>query len=186
MSGIKLKKKQKCTECTAAAWWRRVVYSLVRVLSCLVQPVPSLQNKRINKIQVRKMTTYWHSLQCTHPFSWPGTEGRAIKNSFISVVGSLLLHFLFFSPYYMQIHQTAFFPLSPILSQRAYVLLQFDLTDMIPSCCLTPCTISIWHCETILLSLLYNTHLGATHTTTSSIGGVQIPIYLVSSTTDSL
>ena len=33
---------------------------------------------------------------------------------------------------------------------------------------------------------LYDTHLQATHTTTSSIGGVQIPIYLVSNTTDSL
>ena len=38
----------------------------------------------------------------------------------------------------------------------------------------------------ILPALLYDTHLRATHMTTSSIGGVQIPIYLVSSTTDSL
>ena len=35
-------------------------------------------------------------------------------------------------------------------------------------------------------SLMYDTHLRATHTTTSSIGGVQIPICLVSNTTDSL
>ena len=35
-------------------------------------------------------------------------------------------------------------------------------------------------------SPMYDTHLGATHTTTSSIGGVQIPIYLVSRATDSL
>ena len=35
-------------------------------------------------------------------------------------------------------------------------------------------------------SLMYDTYLRATHTTTSSIGGVQIPIYLVSNTTDSL
>ena len=69
---------------------------------------------------------------------------------------------------------------------RAYVLLQFDLADAISSCCLLPCTISIWHCDMILFILLYDTHLRATHTTTSSIGGVQIPIYLVSSTTDSL
>ena len=33
---------------------------------------------------------------------------------------------------------------------------------------------------------MYDTHLRATHTTTSSTRGVQIPIYLVSSTTDSL
>ena len=35
-------------------------------------------------------------------------------------------------------------------------------------------------------STMYDTHLRATHTTTSSIRGVQIPIYLVSNTTDSL
>ena len=35
-------------------------------------------------------------------------------------------------------------------------------------------------------SLMYDTYLRATHTTTSSIRGVQIPIYLVSDATDSL
>ena len=35
-------------------------------------------------------------------------------------------------------------------------------------------------------STMYDTYLRATHTTTSSIGGVQIPIYLVSSATDSV
>ena len=35
-------------------------------------------------------------------------------------------------------------------------------------------------------STMYDTHLRATHTTTSSIGGVQIPIYLVNDATDSL
>ena len=35
-------------------------------------------------------------------------------------------------------------------------------------------------------SLVYDTYLRATHTTTSSIRGVQIPIYLVSDATDSL
>ena len=34
--------------------------------------------------------------------------------------------------------------------------------------------------------LVYDTHLRATHTTTSSIGGVQISIYLVNDATDSL
>ena len=38
----------------------------------------------------------------------------------------------------------------------------------------------------VIRSLMYDIHLRATHTTTSSIGGVQIPIYLVSSATDSL
>ena len=38
----------------------------------------------------------------------------------------------------------------------------------------------------ILSSPMYNTHLRATDTTTSSIGGAQIHIYLVNGTTDSL
>ena len=40
-----------------------------------------------------------------------------------------------------------------------------------------PCTIR---------SPMYDTHLRATHTTSSSIGEVPIPIYLVSNATDSL
>ena len=69
---------------------------------------------------------------------------------------------------------------------RAYVLLQFDLMDTISSCRLVPCMISIWCCDMILLSPMYNIHLRATDMTTSSIGGDQIHIYLVSGTTDSL
>ena len=38
----------------------------------------------------------------------------------------------------------------------------------------------------VIRSTMYDTHLRATHTTTSSIRGVQIPIYLVSDATDSL
>ena len=40
--------------------------------------------------------------------------------------------------------------------------------------------------DATIRSLLYDTHLRATHTTTSSIGEVLIPIYLVSNATDSL
>ena len=75
---------------------------------------------------------------------------------------------------------------SPPSFPQAPVLLRFNLADTISSYCLMPCTISIWYCDIILPILLYDTHLRATHTTTGSIGGVQIPIYLVSSTTDSL
>ena len=102
------------------------------------------------------------------------------------MMGLHLLHLSFPLPYYTQIRRTAFFPLSPHPLTRAHVLLQFNLTDAIPSYCLLSCTISIWHCDTISSILLYDIHLRATHMTTSSIGGVQIPIYLVSSTTDSL
>ena len=40
--------------------------------------------------------------------------------------------------------------------------------------------------DVAMQSLVYDTSLRATHTITSSIGGVQIPIYLVSSATDSV
>ena len=96
-----------------------------------------------------------------------------------------LLHFSFSLPYYMQTCWTAPF-LYPPSSHRDNVLLQFDLTATISSCHLTSCMISIWCCNTILSIPMYNIHLRATHTTTSSSRGVQIPIYLVSSTTDSL
>ena len=65
-------------------------------------------------------------------------------------------------------------------------LLQFNLASTIPSYCLASCMISIWCCDMISPILMYNTHLRATDTTTSSIGGAQILIYLVNSTTDSL
>ena len=40
--------------------------------------------------------------------------------------------------------------------------------------------------DVVIRSLVYNTYLRATHTTTSSIRGVPIPIYLVNDATDSL
>ena len=89
-------------------------------------------------------------------------------------------------PFYMQIHWTASFPLSPLLPQGLLYFIQFDLAPTIQSCNLMSCTISIWHGDTISSIFLYDTHLCATHMTTSSIRGVQIHIYLVSSTTDPL
>ena len=94
--------------------------------------------------------------------------------------------FLFLLPYYTQIRQTAFFPFPPHPFTRAYVLLQFNLVDTISSCHLAPCTISIWCCDMTLFNPMYNMHLRATDMTTGSIGGVQIHIYLVNGTTDSL
>ena len=85
----------------------------------------------------------------------------------------------------MQTHQTAS-SLSPLSYHRACVLLQFDLTVVISSYRLVLCTISIWCCDTILPHPVYDIHLRATDMTTSSIGGVQIHIYLVNRTTDSL
>jgi hypothetical protein len=65
-------------------------------------------------------------------------------------------------------------------------LLRSNLIFTIRSCRLMPCTISIWCCDMILPIPMYDTHLRATDMTTSSIGGAQIHIYLVNSTTDSL
>ena len=67
--------------------------------------------------------------------------------------------------------------LSPPSSQRASVLLQSHLVASHPV---------RYSSSVAIRSLMYDTHLRATHMTTSSIGGVQIPIYLVSNTTDSL
>ena len=49
----------------------------------------------------------------------------------MSLISSLVVTFSFLLPYHTQIRRTAFFPLSPIPTQRAHVLLQFDLADMI-------------------------------------------------------
>ena len=97
---------------------------------------------------------------------------------FAFATGGNLLQFSFPSSYYTQIHQTASFLSSCPLTRACilydlillphalydiYLMLQFDLA--IP---------------------MYDTHLRATHTTTSSTRGVQISIYLVSSIMDSL
>ena len=68
-------------------------------------------------------------------------------------------------------HWTASSPFSPLPYTEAHV--RYDLVIL-------PCT--IW----VSSSLLYDINLGAMHTTILSIRGVTIPIYLVSSTTDSI
>ena len=66
---------------------------------------------------------------------------------------------------------------SPSSSHRASVLLWSHLVASCP----------VWYLSGVAIrSLMYDTHLRGTHTTTSSIGGVQIPIYLVNNATDSL
>ena len=87
-----------------------------------------------------------------------------------------------------------------------FALLYADTSDCLPSSIPHPLTGLLYSYDLILLmrfhlvaschvryesgvairSLMYDTHLRATHTTTSSIGGVQITIYLVSNATDSL
>ena len=65
----------------------------------------------------------------------------------------------------------------PPSSHRASVLLRSHLATSRP----------VRYTSSVAIrSTMYDTHLRATHTTTSSIRGVQIPIYLVSDATDSL
>ena len=89
---------------------------------------------------------------------------------------------------------------------RSFALLHADTSDCFLSSLPHPLTGLLYFYDLILLtrshlaafcpvryassvairSPMYDTHLRATHMTTSSIGGVQIPIYLVSNTMDSL
>ena len=61
-----------------------------------------------------------------------------------------------------------------------YDLILLTRYDLVASCLVR------YSSGVAIRSLVYDTHLRATHTTTSSIGGVQIPIYLVNDATDSL
>ena len=117
-----------------------------------------------------------------------GVSGRKVGKIHIAGVVSLIFsqtECVTFSslPYYTQIHRTAFFPLSPILSQG--LLYFYDLIWLTRSYLVASCLVR-YSSDVVIRSLMYDTHLRATHTTTSSIRGVQIPIYLVSDATDSL
>ena len=73
--------------------------------------------------------------------------------------------------------------LSPPSSHRASVLLRSYLLMRSHLATSRPVR---YTSSVAIRSTMYDTHLRATHTTTSSIRGVQIPIYLVSDATDSL
>ena len=76
--------------------------------------------------------------------------------------------------------------LLPSLPRPLIGLLYFyDLILLVQSHLVASCSVR-YASSVAIQSPMYDTHLQATHTTTSSIGGVQIPIYLVSNTTDSL
>ena len=89
----------------------------------------------------------------------------------------------FFLPYYTQIRRTASFlsPPHPLIG----LLYFYDLILLMRSHLATSRPVR-YISSVEIRSTMYDTHLRATHTTTSSIRGVQIPIYLVSNTTDSL
>ena len=75
--------------------------------------------------------------------------------------------------------------LSSLPHPRTGPLYFYDLILLTRSYLVASCPVR-YPSGVVIRSLMYDTHLRATHTTTSSIGGVQIPIYLVSDATDSL
>ena len=92
-----------------------------------------------------------------------------------------LLRFLFALPYADTLDC-----LLPSLPHPLTGLLYFyDLILLTRSHLVASCPVQ-YSSGVAIRSLMYDTHLQATHTTTSSIGGVQIPIYLVSNAMDSL
>ena len=89
-----------------------------------------------------------------------------------------------FWPYHTQIHWTAFFSFYPFPIHQATGLMAMWSPCTILSCQCMSCTILIFCCDMdLVLSLVWYLSPAATITTTSGIGGVQIPITLVSSTT---
>ena len=106
------------------------------------------------------------------------------SNVLVAGIGRVVLRFFLSSlPYYTQTHRTAFFPLSPHpLTGPLYF---YDLIWLTRSRLVASCLVR-YSSNVVIRSLMYDTYLRATHTTTSSIRGVQIPIYLVSDATDSL
>ena len=75
--------------------------------------------------------------------------------------------------------------LSPLPHPLIGLLYFYDLIWLTRSHPVASCLVR-YSSGVVIRSLLYDTYLRATHTTTSSIGGVQIPICVVSNATDSL
>ena len=75
--------------------------------------------------------------------------------------------------------------LSPLPHPLIGLLYFYDLIEPTRSHLVASCLVR-YSSGVVIRSLMYDTHLRATHTTTSSIRGVQIPIYLVRDATDSL
>ena len=106
----------------------------------------------------------------------------------------------------MKCMNSRYWPCYALCYDLSFALLYADTSDCLLSSLPHPLTGLLYFYDLILLtqshlvasrpvrsssgvairSLMYDTHLWATHTTTSSIGGVQIPIYLVNNATDSL
>ena len=75
--------------------------------------------------------------------------------------------------------------LSPLPHPLIGLLYFYDLIWLMRSHLAASCLVR-YSSDVAIRSLVYDTYLRATHTPTSSIRGVQIPIYLVSDATDSL
>ena len=97
-------------------------------------------------------------------------------------MGDTLLRFFLFALLHADTSDCLLSPLPHPLIGLLYVYDPIWLTrpHLVASCLVQ------YSSDVVIRSLVYDTYLRATHTTTSSIRGVQIPIYLVSDATDSL
>ena len=126
-------------------------YPIFSVLQLLLSTIADCSSV-IDYIPHNVIWVRYHLATCStsHCYFWP-----------FHCTSTQLLQSFLLSPYHTQLCRTVLFPLSPIISQglmyfydsilqiRSHlvascpVLLRFNLADMIPSCCLLPCTISI-------------------------------------------
>ena len=125
--------------------------------------------------QVRLGTPCLGNLMMQCSSHWTVALPDEVTHPGASVLG--VLHSSFSLPYYTQTHQTAFFPFSPILPQGLVYF--YDPTLLIQSHLTTLCLYDIYLMLRFDLAIpMYSIQLRATHTTTSSTRGVQIPICL--------
>ena len=94
-------------------------------------------------------------------------------------------HYCYILPFALLYADTSDCLLPPLPHPLTGLLYFYDLILLMRSHLVASCPVR-YASSVAIRSPMYDTHLRATHTTTSSIGGVQIPIYLVSNATDSL
>ena len=161
----------------------------VRCATPALPSVPLLQLDSCRGAKLR-LTHRWQVLMIAHrgQQDWPTeipiqpSEACVGAKRLLEQLTPLQLSRFNWTSHTTQIHRTALF-LFPSYFLSPKPMYNTDLTQKpctIWSADLQPCTILSSGC------LLYDINLGATSTTILSIGGVMIPINLVSSTTDSI
>ena len=148
-----------------------------------MNPTEDLERDQVMAHQGQRNTPEEMSVRSQHLRTTLGYQGYQADCSVKVVKTSSVTILSFFLPYYTQIRRTAFFPFSP--HPLIGLLYFYDLIWLTRFRLVASCPVR-YSSDVVIRSLMYDTYLRATHTTTSSIRGVQIPIYLVSNTTDSL